>query len=90
MSGTEYSDITLDGVTYRVWSAFSGDGSPDEQLENVMLRSVESGEEIGKVKDWHEEEIRRIERESLLAMGFSEEETEEALDEYEEQFGLSM
>ena len=55
-----------------------------------MLRSVESGEEIGKVKDWHEEEIRRIERESLLAMGFSEEETQEALDEYEEQFGLSM
>ncbi|MCR5389601.1 MAG: hypothetical protein K6E77_02470 [Lachnospiraceae bacterium] len=56
----------------------------------MMLRSVGSGEEIGKVKDWHEEKIRRIERESLLAVGFSEEETEEALGEYEKQFGLSM
>ena len=48
----EYSDITLDGVTYRVWSAFVGKEDASRRLSDLMLRSVNSGEEVGEVVDW--------------------------------------
>ena len=60
----EYSDITLDGVTYRVWSSFVGKEDASRRLSDLMLRSVNSGEEVGEVVDWRVKEIERIYRET--------------------------
>ena len=62
---TEYTDHYIDGVTYRVWSAFEGNIDAAESLENLMLRRLESGEKIEKVVDELEEFIRQKNNELL-------------------------
>ena len=48
-----YSDYPMnDGVTYRVWSASNDDMSPQERLQNLMVRSAESGEEVKRRKGY--------------------------------------
>jgi len=61
----EYTDHYIDGVTYRVWSAFEGNTNAAESLENLMLRRLESGEKIEKVVDELEEFIRQKNNELL-------------------------
>lgn len=64
-----YSDYPLDdGVTYRVWSASNDDMSPQERLQNLMVRSAESGEEVGDQVSWQQKEEERIVRETIEAM----------------------
>ena len=64
-----YSDYPLDdGVTYRVWSASNDDMSPQERLQNRMVRSAESGEEVGDQVSWQQKEEERILRETIEAM----------------------
>lgn len=63
---TEYTDHYIDGVTYRVWSAFEGSTGAAESLENLMLRRLESGEKIEKVVDELEEFIRQKNNELLV------------------------
>ena len=64
-----YSDYPLDdGVTYRVWSASNDDMSPQERLQNLMVRSAESGEEVGDQVSWQQKEEERILRETIEAM----------------------
>ncbi len=55
----QYHDHFIDGVTYRVWSVFEGQTSAAKSLSNLMLRRVETGEEIGVVTDEFEEMIQR-------------------------------
>lgn len=62
---TEYTDHYIDGVTYRVWSAFEGSTDAAESLENLMLRRLESGEKIKKVVDELEEFIKQKNNELL-------------------------
>ena len=38
-------DCTVDGVTYRVWSAFLGRKRAEESLGELMLRQLERGDE---------------------------------------------
>jgi hypothetical protein len=57
-----------DGVTYRVWSASNDDMSPQERLQNLMVRSAESGEEVGEQVSWQQKEEERILRETIEAM----------------------
>ena len=64
-----YSDYPLDdGVTYRVWSASNDDMSPQERLQNLMVRSAESGEKVGEQVSWQQKEEERILRETIEAM----------------------
>ena len=64
-----YSDYPLDdGVTYRVWSASNDDMTPQERLQNLMVRSAESGEEVGEQVSWQQKEEERILRETIEAM----------------------
>ena len=64
-----YSDYPMnDGVTYRVWSASNDDMSPQERLQNLMVRSAESGEEVGEQVSWQQKEEERILRETIEAM----------------------
>ena len=64
-----YSDYPLDdGVTYRVWSASNDDMSPQERLQNLMVRSAESGEQVGDQVSWQQKEEERILRETIEAM----------------------
>ena len=64
-----YSDYPLeDGVTYRVWSASNDDMTPQERLQNLMVRSAESGEEVGDQVSWQQKEEERILRETIEAM----------------------
>ena len=64
-----YSDYPLDdGVTYRVWSASNDDMSPQERLQNLMVRSAELGEEVGDQVSWQQKEEERILRETIEAM----------------------
>ena len=68
-AGLGYSDYPLDdGVTYRVWSASNDDMSPQERLQNLMVRSAESGEEVGDQVSWQQKEEERILRETIEAM----------------------
>lgn len=61
-----YSDYPMnDGVTYRVWSASNDDMSPQERLQNLMVRSAESGEEVGEQVSWQQKEEERILRETI-------------------------
>ncbi len=64
---SEYTDHYIDGVTYRVWSAFEGSTDAAESLENLMLRRLESGEKIEKVVDELEEFIRQKNNELIIA-----------------------
>lgn len=38
------TDREIDGVTYRVWSAFQNEVSASDSLENLMLNRLESDE----------------------------------------------
>ncbi|MBE6857750.1 MAG: hypothetical protein E7500_10130 [Ruminococcus sp.] len=55
----QYHDHYLNGVTYRVWSVFEGQTNAAKSLSNLMLRRLETGEEIGSVSDEFEEMIQR-------------------------------
>ena len=54
-----YQDNFINGVTYRVWSVFEGQTSAAKSLSNLMLRRLETGDEIGSVSDEFEEMIQR-------------------------------
>ena len=56
---TQYHDHFIDGVTYRVWSVFEGQTNAAKSLSNLMLRRLETGDEIGSVSDEFEEMIQR-------------------------------
>ena len=51
--------LYLNGVTYRVWSVFEGQASAAKSLSNLMLRRLETGDEVGTVTDEFEEMIQR-------------------------------
>lgn len=55
----QYHDHFIDGVTYRVWSVFEGQTSAAKSLSNLMLRRLETGDEVGTVTDEFEEMIQR-------------------------------
>ena len=55
----QYRDHFIDGVTYRVWSVFEGQTSAAKSLSNLMLRRLETGDEVGTVTDEFEEMIQR-------------------------------
>ena len=55
----QYHDHYLNGVTYRVWSVFEGQTSAAKSLSNLMLRRLETGDEVGTVTDEFEEMIQR-------------------------------
>ena len=55
----QYRDHFIDGVTYRVWSVFEGQTSAAKSLSNLMLRRLETGDEIETVTDEFEEMIQR-------------------------------
>ncbi len=55
----QYRDHYLNGVTYRVWSVFEGQTSAAKSLSNLMLRRLETGDEVGTVTDEFEEMIQR-------------------------------
>lgn len=59
LQGFEYHDHYLNGVTYRVWSVFEGQTSAAKSLSNLMLRRLETGDEIKTVNDEFEEMIQR-------------------------------
>ncbi len=61
-----YHDYFIDGVTYRVWSAFEGQTDAEQSIENLMLRKLESGEDVGDVHDDYEEMIERKNKESEI------------------------
>lgn len=58
-SDAQYHDHYLNGVTYRVWSVFEGRTSAAKSLSNLMLRRLETGDEIGVVTDEFEEMVQR-------------------------------
>ena len=55
----QYHDHYLNGVTYRVWSVFEEQTDAAKSLSNLMLRRLETGDEIGSVSDEFEEMIQR-------------------------------
>ena len=59
LQGFECHDHYLNGVTYRVWSVFEGQTSAAKSLSNLMLRRLETGDEIETVTDEFEEMIQR-------------------------------
>ena len=61
-----YQDNFINGVTYRVWSAFEGQTDAERSLENLMLRKLESGEDVGEVHDDYKEMIDRKNKESEI------------------------
>lgn len=65
VQSAEYTDHYIDGVTYRVWSAFEGKTDPTESLGVLMLRKLESGEYVGEVIDEFEVETKRILNDSM-------------------------
>lgn len=62
IQSVRYQDYCMNGVTYRVWSAFEGQIDAAESLANLMLRKLESGEDVGEVTDEFEEMVRRKEQ----------------------------
>ena len=44
-----HHDCTVDGVTYRVWSAFLGRKKAEDSLGTLMLRQLERGDETPAV-----------------------------------------
>lgn len=59
MGDTQYHDHYLNGVTYRVWSVFEGQTSAAKSLSNLMLRRLETRDEVATVTDEFEEMIQR-------------------------------
>lgn len=59
LGDAQYHDHYLNGVTYRVWSVFEGQTSAAKSLSNLMLRRLETGDEIETVTDEFEEMIQR-------------------------------
>ncbi len=55
----QYHDHFIDGVTYRVWAVFEGQTGAAKSLSNLMLRKLETGDEVGTVTDEFEEMIQR-------------------------------
>ena len=55
----QYHDHYLNGIAYRVWSVFEGQTSASKSLSNLMLRKLETGDEVGTVTDEFEEMIQR-------------------------------
>lgn len=45
VTSAEYHDYRLDGVIYRVWSAFEDKTTAENSLSELMLRELESGTE---------------------------------------------
>ena len=47
-----HHDCTIDGITYRVWSAFLGRKNAEDSLRDLMLRKLESYDEelVGDTK----------------------------------------
>ncbi len=68
-----YQDNFIDGVTYRVWSAFEGGTNMEQSLENLMLRKLETGEDMGEVIDEYEEMIKRKNNEAEIGVQSEEE-----------------
>lgn len=66
--GGEYTDHYINGVTYRVWSAFEGKTNAADSLSGLMLRKLESGEQVGEVVDEFKEGIKRVSNCSLVTM----------------------
>ena len=50
-----YTDHYINGVTYRVWSAFEGTEDVRKSLENLMLRRLELGQKVDYVADEFEQ-----------------------------------
>ncbi len=61
-----YQDNLIDGVIYRVWSAFEGETDAEQSLQNLMLRKLESSDEVGEIVDEYEEMIERKNKESEM------------------------
>ena len=59
LGDAQYHDHYLNGVTYRVWSVFEGQTSAAKSLSNLLLRRLETGDEIETVTDEFEEMIQR-------------------------------
>ena len=55
----QYHDHYLNGITYRVWSVFEEQTDAAKSLSNLMLRRLETGDEVGTVTDEFEEMIQR-------------------------------
>ena len=49
VQSAEYTDHYINGVTYRVWSAFEGKTNVADSLSRLMFRKLESGEQVGEV-----------------------------------------
>ena len=45
VQSAEYTDHYINGVTYRVWSAFEGKTNVADSLSRLMFRKLESGEQ---------------------------------------------
>lgn len=68
VQSVEYTDHYINGVTYRVWSAFEGKTNAADSLSGLMLRKLESGEQVGEVVDEFKEGIKRVSNCSLVTM----------------------
>lgn len=68
VQATEYTDHYINGVTYRVWSVFEGKTNADDCISRLMLRKLESGEQVGEVVDEYNEGIERKMKGSLVIM----------------------
>lgn len=44
----KFTDREIDGVNYRVWSAFTDEINAADSLENLMLNRLESDEDEGQ------------------------------------------
>ena len=68
VQSAEYTDHYINGVTYRVWSAFEGKTNVADSLSRLMFRKLESGEQVGEVVDEFQKGIERINNSSLVTM----------------------
>lgn len=68
VQSVEYTDHYINGVTYRVWSAFEGKTNAADSLSGLMLLKLESGEQVGEVVDEFQKGIERINNSSLVTM----------------------
>lgn len=68
VQSAEYTDHYINGVTYRVWSAFEGKTNAADSLSGLMLRKLESGNQVGEVVDEFKEGIMRVSNCSLVTM----------------------
>ena len=68
VQSAEYTDHYINGVTYRVWSAFEGKTNVADSLSRLMFRKLESGEQVGEVVDEFQKGIERINNSSLVTI----------------------